>query len=331
MEPPKTLLEAITYFSDVENCRKFMIAVRWEDGIVHCPQCGAEVSTYIEKSKVYFCKVKHPKQKFSLKVGTIYEDSAIGLDKWLPATWLLTNCKNGISSYELARAIGVTQKSAWHMLGRIRKAMEVSADEPKFGGEGKIVQTDETVIGGDPKNFHESRRERMSKEVRPDRTQIYNNTYGHKIAVQGMYDVETRQIRAKVVPNVRRATLQKEIFATIEWGSTLHTDQAVAYKSLKDRFVHETVNHSISYVNKGVTTNSLENFWSLLKRNLSGTYVAVEPFHLDRYLSEQVFRFNTSKSHNDGTRFKKIMRQIVGKKLTYAELTGKVGGRLPAF
>ena len=211
METPKTLLEAINYFSDLENCRKFMVAVRWEDGIVRCPQCGAEVSTYIEKSKVYFCKVKHPKQKFSLKVGTIYEDSAIGLDKWLPATWLLTNCKNGISSYELARAIGVTQKSAWHMLGRIRKAMDVSEDAPKMGGKGKIVQTDETVIGGDPKNFHESRREKLSKEVRPDRTQIYNNTYGHKIAVQGIFDVDTRQVRAKVVPNVRRVTLQKEI------------------------------------------------------------------------------------------------------------------------
>ena len=325
METPKTLLEAITYFSDVENCRKFMVAIRWEDGIVRCPQCGAEVSTYIEKSKVYFCKVKHPKQKFSLKVGTIYEDSAIGLDKWLPATWLLTNCKNGISSYELARALGVTQKSAWHMLGRIRKAMEVSGDAPKLGGKGNVVQTDESVLGGDPKNFHESRRVKMSKEVRDDRTQIYNNTYGHKIAVQGMYDMETRQIRAKVVPNVRRATLQKEILASIEWGSTVYTDEAQAHKNLKDYFVHRTVNHAVSYVNKGVTTNSLENFWSLLKRNLSGTYVSVEAFHLDRYLAEQCFRFNTSKSHNDGSRFQKVMGQIVGKRLTYKELTGKEG------
>jgi len=325
MDTPKTLLEAINFFSDAENCRQFMIAIRWEDGIVRCPQCGAAVSTYIEKSKVYFCKVKHPKQKFSLKVGTIYEDSAIGLDKWLPATWLLTNCKNGISSYELARAIGVTQKSAWHMLGRIRKAMEVSCDAPKLGGKGKVVQTDETVIGGDPKNFHESRRERMRKEVREERTQIYNNTYGHKIAVQGIFDTDAREIRAKVVPNVRRATLQKEILASIEWGSTVHTDEAQAHSNLHKYFVHETVNHAVSYVREGVTTNSLENFWSLLKRNLAGTYVAVEPYHLDRYLAEQCFRFNTSKSHNDGSRFKKVMSQIVGKKLTYAELTGKVG------
>ena len=324
METPKTLLEAINYFSDAENCRSFMVETRWPDGIVRCPQCGAEVSTYLDNAKVYFCKVKHPKQKFSLKVGTIYEDSAIPLEKWLPATWLLTNCKNGISSYELARAVGVTQKAAWHMLGRIRKAMEESEDAPKLGGKGNVVQTDETVIGGEPKNFHESRRKRMAKEVRDERTQVYNNTYGHKIAVQGIFDQETRQMRAKVVPNVRRETLQKQILDTIQFGSTVWTDEAKAHKSLKEHFVHKTVNHAVCYVNKGVTTNSLENFWSLLKRNLSGTYVSVEPFHLDRYLAEQVFRFNTSKTHTDGSRFQKVMKQIVGKRLTYAELTGKV-------
>jgi transposase-like protein len=327
METLRTLLEAITFFSDKENCRAFMVEQRWADGIVRCPSCGSDKVTYMAGSNVYNCRTRHPKQKFSLKVGTVMEDSPIGLEKWLPAFWLLTNCKNGISSYELARAVGVTQKAAWHMLGRIRLAMDDSADAPKLGGKGQIVQTDETFIGGDPKNFHESRREAMSKEVRPGRTQVYNNTYGHKIAVQGIYDKETRQVRAKVVPNVKRVTLQKQILDGIEWGSTLHTDQAVAYKSFKDQFVHETVNHAVSYVNKGVTTNNLENFWSLLKRNLAGTYVAVEPFHLDRYLAEQVFRFNTSKSHNDGTRFKKVMGQIMGKKLTYAELTGKTDQR----
>jgi hypothetical protein len=282
------------------------------------------------KSNLYNCRTKHPKQKFSLKVETIYEDSAIGLEKWLPATWLLTNAKNGISSYELARAIGVTQKSAWHMLGRIRKAMEITGDAPRLGGKDKIVQTDETFIGGDPKNFHQSRRIAMKKQVRPERERLYNNTYGHKIAVQGLYDKDTRQVRAKVVPNVRRETLQKEILAGIEWGSTVHTDEGVAHNNLHEKFVHETVNHSIQYVRGNVTTNGLESFWSLLKRNLSGTYVCVEPYHLDRYLAEQCFRFNTSKTDNDGSRFVKIMQQIVGKRLTYAELTGKVEQR-PAF
>jgi transposase-like protein len=327
METLKTLLEAITYFSDKENCRKFMVEQRWSDGIVRCPSCGSEKVTYMPASNVYNCRTRHPKQKFSLKVGTVMEDSPIGLDKWLPAFWLLTNCKNGISSYELSRAVGVTQKSAWHMLGRIRRAMEETSYMPQFGGEGKVVQTDESFLGGDPKNFHVARRKRMKKETREARTQMYNNSYGHKIAVQGMYDVDSRQVRANVVPNVRRDTLQKQIFAIIEFGSTVHTDEGVAHKSLKDRYVHETVNHAVTYVRDNVHTNSLENFWSLLKRNISGTYVAVEPFHLDRYLAEQCFRFNTCKTHTDGTRFNKVMSQIVGKKLTYAELTGKTEQR----
>jgi transposase-like protein len=323
METPKTLLEAVQYFSDAENCRKFMISVRWADGIVRCPECDSTGVTYLQKANVYKCKTVHPKQKFSLKVGTVFEDSPIRLEKWLPAAWMLSNMRNGVSSYELSRSLGVTQKSAWFMLHRIRKAMELDGDAPKLGGQGKTVQTDETFVGGDPKNWHEERREANAKATREARTQLYNNTYGHKVAVMGMYDKESRQIRAKVVPNVRRVTLQKEIFATIEWGSTVHTDEGVAHKSLHTKYVHETVNHSVSYVRGNVSTNGLENFWSLLKRNLSGTYVCVEPFHLDRYLAEQCFRFNTNRSHNDGQRFRKLMTQIVGKRLTMSEVTGK--------
>jgi transposase-like protein len=325
MSKPMTLQQAIIHYSDPKNCIAELVAQRWPDGKVVCPTCGRNDVTWQDKDQRWQCKSQHSKRKFSVKVGTIYEDSALGLDKWIMATWMIVNCKNGVSSYEISRSIGVTQKSAWHMLHRIRLAMDDSKDGGKFGGKDKVVQTDETVIGGEPLNFHESRRKRMRKEVRDDRTQLYNNTYGHKVAVQGMFDVETRQMRAKVVPNVRRDTLQKEILAGIERGSTVWTDQAAAHKSLRQNFVHKTVNHAVSYVNKGVTTNSLENFWSLLKRNLAGTYVAVEPFHLDRYLAEQCFRFNTSKSHNDGTRFNKVLSQIVGKRLTYAEVTGKVG------
>ena len=327
MDTPKTLLEAINFFSEYENCRQYMISVRWEDCIVRCPTCGSDSVKYMETAKLYNCRTKHAKQKFSLKVGTIYEDSAISLEKWLPATWLLTNCKNGISSYELARAIGVTQKSAWHMLHRIRKAMEVTGDLPKMGGEGKVCVTDETFVGGKVTNMHHKRLKAMKKEVRPARVQAYNTTYGEKIAVQGIFDKGSREMRAKVVPNVRRATLQKEILANIEFGSTIHTDEAVWHKSLKEQYVHETVNHAIQYVRKGVSTNAVENFWSLLKRNLNGTYVAVEPFHLDRYLAEQCFRFNTSKTMNDAARFRKALTQTVGKRLTYAEVTGKVSER----
>ena len=184
----------------------------------------------------------------------------------------------GLAPYKLSRSLGVTQKTAWFMLHRIRKAMEVTGDAPKLGGKNQTVQVDETFIGGQPKNFHPERRERMRRGVRSERVQMYNGTYGHQIAVMGMNGKYSREIRAKVVPNVRRDVLQKEILATIEWGSTLHTDEARSYKSLKDKYVHETVNHAMTYVRGNVHTNSLENFWSLLKRNLKGTYVAVSRF-----------------------------------------------------
>ena len=323
---PKTLLEAIQYFSDVENCRKFMVEVRWADEIVRCPHCGNDKVSYLEKSKLYFCPVKHPKQKFSLKVGTIFEDSPIGLDKWLPAAWLIANCKNGISSYELARAIGVTQKSAWHMNHRLRHAMKPYLDGSKLGGKDSgPVEVDESFVGGNPKNWHYNRREKMREEVRSPRTREYKNAYTHKVAVMGMFDRESREVRAKVVPNVRRETLQAEILKNIHYGSKVFTDEAVTYKSLNWEYIHKTVNHAETYVNGQVHTNSLENFWSLMKRNLRGTYVAVEPFHLDRYIDEQVFRFNNRQNKTDADRFKKLLSQIVGKRLTYAEVTGKVG------
>lgn len=321
METPKTLLEAITFFSDYENCRQFMISVRWADGVVRCPYCDATKLTYLAKARVYRCYGNHSKQKFSLKVGTIFEDSAIGLEKWLPASWLLSNCKNGISSYELARALGVTQKSAWHMLGRLRLAMKDVAPA-MLGGNGGPVEVDEAFVGGEPKNWSLAKREAHRKTVRPERVRTYQNAFTHKTAVIGMLDRDSRQVRAKVVPNLRRETLQNEILNTIEFGSTVYTDQAVTYKSLKDQYVHDTVNHATQYVNGMVHTNGIENFWSLMKRNLKGTYVAVEPFHLDRYLDEQVFRYN-NRDTSDGGRFKKALSQIVGKRLTYAELSGK--------
>ena len=167
IEAIKTLQQAIQYFGDRENCRRFMVFVRWPDGVPTCPYCGATKLTWLAKANVYRCYGDHPKQKFSLKVGTVFEDSPIGLDKWLPAVWLLSNCKNGISSYELHRAIGVTQKSAWFMLHRIRLAME-SKSFMKMGGEGGPVEVDEAYVGGLPKNKH--LRERSRKSAR--------NTFG---------------------------------------------------------------------------------------------------------------------------------------------------------
>lgn len=327
MNEPTTLIEAIQYFSDPDNCRKFMIAVRWTDGVVRCPHCGNDKVSYLEKAKLYFCPTKHPKQKFSLKVGTIFEDSPIGLDKWLPAAWLLVSCKNGISSYEVARAIGVTQKSAWHMMHRLREAMTPFIDRTKLGGPDKEpIEVDEAFFGGKIINMHKSRVKAMRAQAPAVIEEGYEKPrYDNKAIVVGMYDRESRQVRAKVIPNTKRETLQKEILSNVKYGSKVYTDEAVGYDLLRRRYVHDTVNHAETYVNGQVHTNSLENFWSLTKRTLAGTYVAVEPFHLDRYLTETIFRFNNRQSKTDADRLKKLLSQIVGKRLTYAELTGKVG------
>jgi transposase-like protein len=320
MDAPKTLQQAIVYFSDKDRAFQFALDYRWPNGVVSCPRCGSEKHAFIKTRRIWECY--GCKKQFSLKVGTIFEDSPITLDKWMMVVWMLTNCKNGVSSYEIARSIGITQKSAWFMLHRVRKAMETSAYNGPLGGSHAPVEVDESFVGGDPKFFHKSRREKMRKEVRTERTQEYQNRYTHKTSVIGMLDRESRQVRAKVVPNVKRETLQNEILNTIKPGSRVYTDQAVAYNHLQDDYIHKTVNHAVEYVRGEVHTNSLENFWSLMKRNLRGTYVAVEPFHLDRYLSEQVFRFNHRRGWDDLGRFHLAMSGVAGKRLTYAELTG---------
>jgi transposase-like protein len=329
MDAIKTLQQAIIHFADPENCRRFMIDVRWLDGIVRCPYCNSEKVTYLAKAKVYRCYGDHAKQKFSLKVGTLFEDSAIPLSKWLPAVWLLTNSKNGISSYELHRAIGVTQKSAWFMLHRIREAMQTGTFV-KMGGDSGPTEVDETFIGGDPRKMHKGRRLELVRKRNEVADWKSADHVSAKIPVMGMLDRESRQVRAQVVPNVRRETLQNAILYEIEKGSKVYTDGGIGYVDLAARdYIHETVNHVEEYVRGEVHTQGIENFWSLLKRTLKGTYVAVEPYHLNAYVTEQVFRFNNRATRdnplNDADRFSLAVSQIVGKRLTYAELTGKVG------
>jgi transposase-like protein len=323
MDAPKTLQDAIVYFSDRDRAFQFALNYRWPNGLVSCPRCGSEKHAFIKTRRIWECY--GCKKQFSLKVGTIFEDSPIALDKWMMVVWMLTNCKNGVSSYEIARSVGVTQKTAWFMLHRVRKAMETSAYDGPLGGGSAPVEVDESFVGGEPKNWHAAKRVKHHKEVRSPRTQEYQNRFTHKTAVVGMLDRESRQIRARVVPNVKRETLQNHILSTIKPGTHVYTDQAVAYNSLQDDYIHKTVNHAMEYVRGNVHTNGLENFWSLLKRNLRGTYVAVEPFHLDRYLSEQVFRFNHRNGWNDLGRFHLAMSGVAGKRLTYAELTGGNG------
>jgi len=317
MKAPKTLQDAIIYFSDADNCLNYMVDSRWPDGVI-CPTCGRPDPTFLKTQKKWQCKSAHAKRQFTVKVGTIFEDSPLGLEKWLPAVWLICNAKNGVSSYELSRALGVTQKTAWFMLHRIREAMK-SGSLAKMGGNGPI-EIDETFVGGLKKNMHQARRIRYEAK---------GGAKG-KTAVFGMLDREARQVRAKVIPNVKREVLQNEILNNIEKKSTLHTDSWASYDDLKVQdFIHKTINHYQEYVRGEVHTNGIENFWSLLKRGLKGTYVAVEPFHLDRYVSEQVFRFNNRATKDnpltDADRFALAIMQTVGRRLTYAEVTGKDG------
>lgn len=321
---PKTLQEAIVHFSDPDNCIAYMVARRWPDGVVKCPTCGRNDVAYIPARRVWQCKTRHKKCQFSVKVGTIMEDSPISLDKWLVAMWMIANCRNGVSSHEVKRALGVTQKSTWFMLHRIRWAMRDTDRPSKIGGpESAPVEVDESFVGGKLKNMHRSRANAIRAAAPTDRMDGYETRWDSKTAVIGMLDRESRQVRAKVVPNVKRETLQNEILKNVKYGSKVYTDEAVAYDLLRRRYVHDTVNHSECYVKGQVHTNGLENFWSLMKRNLSGTYVAVEPFHLDRYLDEQLFRFNNRINVDDATRFGKIATQVLGRRLTYADLTGK--------
>lgn len=313
---PTSLIEAIRYFSNEQICIDSVAAMRWPDGNPVCPKCNAEQG---ERKHYWLATQKRWKcfacrKQFSVKVGTIFEDSAIGLDKWLTALWLLVNCKNGVSSYEIARDVKITQKSAWFVLQRLRHILKDVTVEP-MGNSGTPIQMDECFIGGKPKNMHRERRLKLKLGM---------NGYAEKTAVFGMIETGTRQVRAQVIPNVKRTTLQAAILANVGFGSTIHTDQWPGYDGLAaQEFVHETVNHMQTYVNGHISTQAIENFWSLLKRGLTGTYVAVEPMHLDRYLDEQMFRFNNRIGHNDGTRFAKALSQCANGRLTYAELTGK--------
>lgn len=314
---PKTLKQAIEYFADKNNCREYLVEMRWPDG-VECPTCGSKNVKFSEKHNRWQCGSHHAKRQFTLKTGTIFEDSPLGLDKWLMAMWMLVNCKNGISSHEVAKDLGVTQKSAWFMLHRLREVL-APQEGPKMGGaDGGPVEVDETFYGPNTKRMHAKK---LAKRKLGEK-------YKLGVPVMGMLDRELRQVRAKVVPNVKRETLQNEILNQIEHKATIYTDGWASYDNLKAKeFVHETVNHVTEYVRGNVHTQGIENFWSLLKRSLRGTYVAVEPFHLDAYVTEQVFRFNNRATKDnpltDADRFALAAMQIVGKRLTYAELTGK--------
>jgi transposase-like protein len=312
MDSIKTLQQAIIHFSEFENCKSLMVQLRWADGVVKCPHCGSEKVTYLAKNRVWKCYSNHPKPKFSLKTGTIFEDSPLGLEKWLPALWLVVNCKNGISSCELARDLGVTQKTAWFMAHRLRFALTEGGFD-LLSGE---VEADETFIGGKARNMHKAERKRK----------ITKTGGGDKAMAFGMLE-RGGKVRTMVLPDRQKNTVHPVIKEHVQAGAALFTDAMLGYRGLDADFAHEVIDHAVAYVDGKIHTNGLENFWSLLKRGLNGTYVSVEPFHLFRYLDEQSFRYNNRATPdnplNDADRFVLALSQITEKRLTYKHLTGK--------
>ena len=304
---PSTLQEAILYFSDAARCRAYVVARRWPEGVT-CPRCGSEKVTFLAKYNRWQCSKRHDKRQFTAKTGTIFEDSPLGLDKWLCAMWLVVNCKNGVSSYEVHRALGVTQKTAWFMDHRIRLALTMGSVE-KLSGE---VEADETFIGGKARNMHAAKRaHRITGTGGKDKT-----------AVLGILE-RGGKVRATIVPNRKKRALQPEVRKHVEAGSSLYTDALKSYDGLNE-FEHGVIDHAVKYVDGKIHTNGMENFWSLLKRCINGTYVSVEPFHLFRYLDAQVYRFNSRKL-NDRERFGIAVAGILGKRVTFKQLTGNAG------
>lgn len=308
---PTTLQEAIVYFNDPTNCREYLVARRWANGVI-CPRCGGSGATFLEKYNRWQCGARHSNRQFTSKTGTIFEDSPLQLGKWLTAMWQIVNCKNGISSYEVHRAIGITQKSAWFMDHRIRFALGME-ENGKLSGH---VEADETFIGGKSRNMHAGKRA----------VKITGTGGKDKAMVLGILE-RGGKVRTKVVDSRKKKALQAEVRQHVEAGSALYTDALKSYEGLTE-YEHQVVDHAVEYVRGNVHTNGLENFWSLVKRGLNGTYISVEPFHLFRYLDEQMFRYNNRKDETgqplkDADRFDLAVRQIVGKRLTWDVLTGK--------
>lgn len=307
---PRNLIEAIRYFADPDVCNDFVAKLRWPNG-PECPRCGSGAYSYLSTRRLWKCK--DCKKQYSVKVGTIFEDSPITLDKWLAAIWMFANSRNGVSSYEMARSIGITQKSAWFLEHRIRLAMQVGSFD-RMDGE---VEVDETFIGGKARNMHKHvRRQKITHGRGGNDKTIVAGT------LQRSTDGRPSRVRATVVLDRGRATLNGLVHDSVEVGSSVYTDRHVPYLGLGADFKHETVDHAIEYVNGRVYTNGIENFWALLKRGIHGTYVQIAPFHLFRYVDERVFTFN-ERDLTDLGRFSLLLGRVSDRRLTYAQLTGR--------
>ncbi len=299
MKQPSTLIEAVRYFSNPDVCIEHVAAQRWPNGVI-CPTCGRVDVSYLESQKRWQCKSRHAKRQFSVKIGTIFEDSPLGLDKWLPAVWMIINAKNGVSSYEIARALGVTQKTAWFMDHRIRAAMEYGT----FDKLDSPVEADETYIGG------------KAKEE--------NGRFSNKTAIVGVVEKKkhTGQIRAFATKQADATNTLPFLKQNLEEGATLHTDESKIYSRTKRTFIHESVNHSEKeYARGAISTTTIDGFWNLFKRSYKGTYTHLSPAHLERYVKEHTYRYNT-RMLTDGQRFTEWFANCHGR-LMYKALINK--------
>ena len=314
-EFPETLLGAIKHFSNPDVALDFVKSMRWQDGIVKCPRCNSAHVSFAKARRIWICEDCPKRPSLSIKTGTIMEDSPLPLHIWIVGMWLIMGAKNGISSYELHRALGITQKSAWFLGHRIRFALQNGTIEKMSG----YCEADETFIGGKARFMHKGKRK--TKGTGPVAM----------TPVMGLLERSTKDKTSRVLLKVANTTKKPELQANVREyvlkGSEVHTDALKSYQGLDDDYTHNVIDHAVSYVNGNVHTNGLENFWSLLKRTIKGTYVSVEPFHLFRYLDEQAFRFNERKDNDQG-RFLKAFAGIFGKRLCYKALTGQDGTEL---
>ncbi|NOT91039.1 IS1595 family transposase [Ferruginibacter sp.] len=302
----KNLREFITSLPDEESCRKYLMKERW-NGVVTCPYCSCERVTVIEGGKRFKCNHKDCRKNFSVTVGTIMEASKIPLCKWLTAIYLITAHKRGISSYQLGRDLGISQKSSWFMLHRIREMLRMKEDIVL--GEHSPVEADETYIGGKFANMHNSKRKKYSEA---------GNPFGNKTAVLGMIE-RTGNLVAKVMPSNNNTAIPKTIAETVKLKATLITDSSNLYNRIAHSYNYHAVNHSMQeYVRDNVHTNTIEGAFSHLKRMVIGTYYQISSKHTQRYCDEFAYRFNSRKI-KDADRFTLTMGRLEGR-LTYKNL-----------
>jgi transposase-like protein len=297
---PQTLLEAVRHFSDPEAAWHFVKEMRWPGGAI-CPFCGHDKSSFCEPRKRWQCK--SCRKQYTVKTGTIFHGSPLGLDVWLSGMWLITNARNGISSYELSRSLGISQPCAWFLAHRVRSMMETGTFLRLSG----TVEVDETWVGGKPAAMHANRRTEMRRRGFP------------KVCVMGLKE-RGGQVRLRVIQNTKAETLQPAIRRFVKKGEMLYTDNARAYQGIEKDFDHHTVNHFAGqYVTGDVSCNSIDNVWSVMKRAYHGSHIHYSHQHAHRYVAETEFKMN-HREYKDGARFAIAVSQVSGKRLTYREL-----------